>query len=346
MVMPFDASWTTGEHGPGEDEYTIKMFEVSDEAWQLNETTGDDSMCRESLKRDAAVEVVVGAARVDLFPTFTFGDGGSSRRVQKKKRNENVGETKTNNSNNNNSSTNQGTSSSPLSLAKKGDLRARAASVRVTLLLRLIIDAVRKAAVAAETQSKLEAASLARVVRARSDSARSDTEAKVSDSSISGKPKSTSPPANFSSASNIINSPTLSSSSSSSPHHVRDGSTSSNVGGSNSNLGPRRRSSRRASSGGSLITDTAILEALNVADVLLPYIEDTERELHFQLNGLIVKLNDNGNIEITNVVKVTENGVTVQREGDSKSSCLTFRMRVTAGEFIHDIMTLAMDGVS
>ena len=122
---------------------------------------------------------------------------------------------------------------------------------------------------------------------------------------------------------------------SSDPGHHREGS---------SNVGPRRRTSRRSSS--SLITDSAILEALNVADVLLPYIEDTERALHFQLNGLTVKIDSNGRVAVTNHVKVTENGVTVQREGDHKSSCLTFRMRVTAGEFIHDIMTLAMDGVS
>ena len=137
-------------------------------------------------------------------------------------------------------------------------------------------------------------------------------------------------------------------------HRDRDGSNMSNVGtnvgpnvGPNggSNGGPRRRSSRRASSVGSMITDSAILEALNVADVLLPYIEDTERALHFQLNGLTINIDCDGTVKITNMNKVTENGVTVQVESDHKTSCMTMRMRVTAGEFIYDIMNLAMDGV-
>ena len=91
VPLKFDPSWTTGQRGPGNDEYTIKIFEVSDEAWALNEVEGDDSECHAALKKDAAVEVVIGAARVDLFPTFSFdltsattttiaAEGGSSGR--------------------------------------------------------------------------------------------------------------------------------------------------------------------------------------------------------------------------------------------------------------------------
>ena len=326
VPLKFDPSWTTGQRGPGNDEYTIKIFEVSDEAWALNEVEGDDSECHAALKKDAAVEVVIGAARVDLFPTFSFdltsattttiaAEGGSSGRGESGESGE-KGESGKSGEESKGGAGSGGSAAAAAGGAAaaaaagaaaagekikkkskpKGALRARAASVRVTLLLRMIIDAIRQAAADAQTQQRLDAVSLAHRVRARSDSR----------GSIS-----------------------------SDPGHHREGS---------SNVGPRRRTSRRSSS--SLITDSAILEALNVADVLLPYIEDTERALHFQLNGLTVKIDSNGRVAVTNHVKVTENGVTVQREGDHKSSCLTFRMRVTAGEFIHDIMTLAMDGVS
>ena len=327
VPLKFDPSWTTGQRGPGNDEYTIKIFEVSDEAWALNEVEGDDSECHAALKKDAAVEVVIGAARVDLFPTFSFdltsattttiaavgessGRGESGESGESGEKGESgSGEESKGGASAGGAGGGGGAGGAGAGGAgggggekikkkskPKGALRARAASVRVTLLLRMIIDAIRQAAADAQTKQRLDAVSLAHRVRARSDSR----------GSIS-----------------------------SDPGHHREGS---------SNVGPRRRTNRRSSS--SLITDSAILEALNVADVLLPYIEDTERALHFQLNGLTVKIDNNGRVAVTNHVKVTENGVTVQREGDHKSSCLTFRMRVTAGEFIHDIMTLAMDGVS
>ena len=256
IPLKFDPSWTTGQRGPGQDEYTIKMFEVSDEAWDLNENHNDDSECKAALKSDAAVEIVVGAARIDLFPTFSFG-GGNDNKVataavsassptsnESGKSLSSSGETK---------STTASSFQKPKKAVKtRGALRARAASVRVTLLLRMIIDAIREAAAAAQIQQRLEAVSLARTVRARSDS-------RTSMSSEAGY---------------------------SHGHHSRDGS----------NLGPRRRASRRASSGSHLITDTAILEALNVAEILLPYIEDTERALHFQLNGLTVKIDCDGQV--------------------------------------------------
>ena len=53
IPLKFEPSWTTGQHGPGVDEYTIKMFEVSDEAWKLNEVHNDDSACQNELKKDA-----------------------------------------------------------------------------------------------------------------------------------------------------------------------------------------------------------------------------------------------------------------------------------------------------
>ena len=61
-------------------------MEVSNEAWDLKETNGDDSLCREALTKDAAVEVVVGAARVDLFPRFSFGGDKSKGHLRKKKK--------------------------------------------------------------------------------------------------------------------------------------------------------------------------------------------------------------------------------------------------------------------
>ena len=355
-------SWTRGEHGPGEDEYTIKMMEVSNEAWDLKETNGDDSLCREALTKDAAVEVVVGAARVDLFPRFSFGGDKSKGHLRKKKKDNSTirhrssmysrhsaannkdgsngrkGSTNSYDSGSDNDNgkekmdpehktTTTRTTALPSAATaatttpatpprpKKGAIRARAASVRVTVLLRLLIDAIRVGAQEAEAQSRIEAVRLARVVRARSDS-RNNSGQIVFNEKNGGSGGSS-------------------------------GEKGEKGGPSLSSASSKRPKKRRTSSGGSLIVDTAILEALNVADVLLPYIEDTERALHFQLNNLILKINGTtGNIVLTNVVKVTENGVTVQREGDSKSSCLNFRMRVTAGEFIKDIMTLAMDGVS
>ena len=38
-----------------------------------------DSECKAALKSDAAVEIVVGAARIDLFPTFSFGGGNDNK---------------------------------------------------------------------------------------------------------------------------------------------------------------------------------------------------------------------------------------------------------------------------
>ena len=56
------------------------------------------------------------------------------------------------------------------SIKKKGALRARAASVRVTLLLRMIIEAIRTASEESQKQQRLEAQSLVYRTRARSDS--------------------------------------------------------------------------------------------------------------------------------------------------------------------------------
>ena len=259
----------------------------------MKETKGDDSLCREALTKDAAVEVVVGAARVDLFPRFSFGGDKSKGHLRKKKkdnstirhrssmysrhsaasnkdgRNGRMGSINSGDSGSDNDGGRETmdpehktttTTTAPPSAAtsatttpatpprpKKGAIRARAASVRVTVLLRLLIDAIRVGAQEAEAQSRIEAVQLARVVRARSDSRNNSGQIAFNEKGGDGGGGG--------------GVPSLSSASST-----------------------KRPKKRRASSGGSLIVDTAILEALNVADVLLPYIEDTERALQSKLN--------------------------------------------------------------
>ena len=307
LDIHLDPSWTLFHPGPGDNEFTIKILPIPDSAWEAhvgdpeNGVEGDDTEAEEYFDQDAAIEVVVGAARIDLFPSFSFDTlrpARTRRRINKSSEKETIP-----------IAIKEESRAVPKKkkLPTRGGLRVRAHSLRITLLLKLVLEAIRVASDEASDRSRAEAKKLARAIR--KGSAVELDEASPSQEAGSG----------------------------------------------------RRRSSRRASSTASLIAETALLEALNVADVLLPYIEDSDRELHFQLNGLNISVSETGVVRLssTDVANVSEGeraegqagggegkevddaGARRDRAASVPLTWLTFRLRVMIRKFVGDIMALS-----
>ena len=104
------------------------------------------------------------------------------------------------------------------------------------------------------------------------------------------------------------------------------------------------------------MAETALLEALNVADVLLPYIEDSDRALHFQLNGLNISVSGDGIIRLSSSEIERDSPKGAHADEESKGDLLgegtggagavpltwlTFRLRVMMRSFIGDILALS-----
>ena len=95
--------------------------------------------------------------------------------------------------------------------------------------------------------------------------------------------------------------------------------------------------------------------------MLLPYIEDSDRELHFQLNGLNISVSETGVVRLssTDVANVSEGeraegqagggegkevddaGARRDRAASVPLTWLTFRLRVMIRKFVGDIMALS-----
>ena len=91
--------------------------------------------------------------------------------------------------------------------------------------------------------------------------------------------------------------------------------------------------------------------------MLLPYIEDSDRALHFQLNGLNISVSGNGVVRLSSSDAADEVEEDQAVEGEGKGAggdgarrvrgasvpltWLTFRLRVMIRKFVGDIMALS-----